>query len=305
MSASIAFLIVSHRAPGQVLRLVRALREHPGSEVLVRHDQRRSRLDEVELERAGGRLHADDLTVEWGSWTYLLMLIGALGRIEADFDPDWTLVISGQDYPVRPLAEVEARLAAAEHDAFCGMAWELETDRPPPPPADDFFKRYAYAHFEVPAPRLPGRVSPLAYRRDLPPPLRPRLGLRRPRLPFGPELRCWVSTDWPILGRRALQAVLRAARDRRALMRHYRRSIVPSESFFATVLMNDPDMRVSQDDRRFSSFAPGSAHPDVLTSADLDRLRATNAHFARKFDAEVDAAVLDRLDELRRPAGPR
>jgi len=183
MSARVAFLIVSHRAPEQVLRLVRALREHPGAEVLVRHDQRRSRLDEGELERAGGRLHPDDLAVEWGS--------------------------------------------------------------------------------------------------------------------------CWVSTDWPILGRRALQAVLRAAGERRALMRHYRRSIVPSESFFATVLMNDPDMRVSHDDRRFASFAPGSAHPDVLTSADLDRLRAAGAHFARKFDAEVDATVLDRLDELRRPAGPR
>jgi hypothetical protein len=99
--------------------------------------------------------------------------------------------------------------------------------------------------------------------------------------------------------------VLRAARDERALMRHYRRTIVPSESFFATVLMNDPELRVSSDDRRFVSFAPGAAHPDVLTEADLDRLMASGAHFARKFDAEADAAVLDRLDELRLSRRPR
>jgi hypothetical protein len=302
-----AYLIVSHRGPDQVLRLVRTLREGPGAHVLVRHDQRRSRLDPGELERAGGCLHLDDLTVEWGSWTYLRMLIGGLERIEAEVDPDWTLVISGQDYPLRPLAEIESRLAAAEHDAFLGVAWELETERTPPPPAGDFFRRYAYAHMPLPhrTPRLPGRLAPVAYRRDLPPPLRPRLGVRRLRLPFGPNRRCWVSTDWPVLGRRALHAVLRAAREERALMRHYRHTVVPSESFFATVLMNDPALRVSLGDRRLTSFAPGSPHPDVLRVADLDRLRDSGAHFARKFDAEVDAAVLDRLDELRHPESPR
>jgi hypothetical protein len=298
----IAYLIVSHRSPGQVLRLVGALRESPSSHVLVRHDQRHSRLGAAEVERAGGALHEDGLTVEWGSWTYLLMLLGALERIAAEVDPDWTMVISGQDYPVRPPGEIESRLEHADADAFCGVSWELETRSVPPPPADDFFRRYAYAHFEPPAvPRLPARLRPLAYRRDLPAPLRARVGIRHPRLPFHDGMRCWVSTDWPILGRRAVQAVLRAARERTRLMRHYRRTIVPSESFFATVLMNDPGTRVSQEDRRFAAFAPGAPSPRVLTEADLEAVLDSGAHFARKFDPAVDAAVLDRLDKLRNP----
>jgi hypothetical protein len=193
----VAYLIVSHRSPGQVLRLVRALREDPDAEVVVRHDPRHSRLDDDELE-------------------------------------------PGQDYPVCPPAEINARLATTDRDAFLGMAWEH-----------------------------------------------------------------WVSTDWPILGRRAARAILHAAREERGQMRHYRRTIVPSESFFATVLMNDPAMSVSHDNRRFSSFAPGAPNPDVLTSADLARLHDSGAHFARKFDMEVDAGVLDRLDELRQRAAPR
>ena len=303
----IAYLVISHGDPAQVLRLVRALREGPSSHVYVRHDERRSRLDRRELDAAGGIQLRDAIDVEWGDWSYLRMLLDALERIRAELDPDWVLVVSGQDYPLRPLPEIEARLESAHNDAFIGLAWELETGQPPPSPADDFFRRYAYRHVRVPAwmPHLPGRLGGLAYLRELPPPLRPRLGLRSPRLPFGPDLRCWVSGDWPLLGRRALAALLEAAREKQALMRHLRWTIAPSESFFATVLMNEPGLSVSGDDHRFVSFGPGAARPDLLTSADLERLVASGAHFARKFDAGVDAAVLDRLDELRRSAHGR
>jgi hypothetical protein len=147
-------------------------------------------------------------------------------------------------------------------------------------------------------PHLPGWLRPAAYVRELP----PRVGLRRPRLPFGPDLRCWVSTDWPTLSRAAVEALLRTTAERPRLMRHYRRSVSPGESFFATVLMNDSALRVSGDDRRFVRFAPGAPSPYVLTSADLDDMNASGAHFARKFDAGVDPGVLDRLDELRRGA---
>lgn len=303
----VAYLVISHGDPEQVLRLVGVLGEGPSAHVFVRHDRRRSRLDPGRLEAAGGRGLNDAIGVEWGHWSYLRMLLGALERVRLELDPDWVLVVSGQDYPLRPLPEIEARLEAADHDAFLGQAWALDTTRPPGPPADDFFRRYAYTHVRAPAwmPNLPGRLSGLAYLRELPPPLRPRLGVRSPRLPFGPGLRCWVSGDWPVLGRRALAAVLTAATARKDLMRHYRGTVAPSESFFATVLMNDPGLSVSGDDRRFVSFAPGAARPDVLTSADTERLVSSNAHFARKFDAGIDASVLDRLDELRHSADGR
>jgi hypothetical protein len=300
---NLVYLVVSHRNPDQVLRLVRALREGPSGTVAVRHDQRRSRLDAGALEQAGAIALADDVEVEWGGWSHLRMLIEALEQIAAELDPDWLMVLSGQDYPLRPHDEVEERLATAGHDAFIGAAWELPTDKPPPPPAEDFFLRYAYLHLRVPRgiPYLPGRLKRLAYVREAP----PRLGLRRPRLPFGETLRCWVSSDWPTLNRRALEAVLRTAREQRRLMRHYRRTVAPAESFFATALMNDPRLGVSGDDRRFVRFAPRSPNPDVLTSEDLDELKASGAQFARKFDVEVDGQILDLLDEVRRSRSPR
>jgi hypothetical protein len=299
----LAYLVVSHLNPGQVLRLVRALREGEASEVVVRHDQRHSRLDKAEVEAAGGQLLHDGLNVEWGDWSHLRMLLGALARVAQDVDPDWLMVISGQDYPLRPLSQVERRLAAAEHDAYLGNSWQLDTGRLPPPPAEEFFLRYAYFHLPPP-PALrwfPRRLRRLLYLRERP----PRMGIRRPRLPFHDDLRCWVSSDWPTLNRRALETVLRTARREQRLLRHYRRTVAPAESFFATAVMNDPALNVSDDDRRFVRFQPGAPNPDVLASADLVELQASGADFARKFDARLDERILDRLDELRRAENPR
>lgn len=298
----LAILVVSHRNPAQVVRLVRTLREGPGAEVVVRHDQRHSRLDAAAVEQAGGRLLRDGLNVEWAGWSQLQMLLAALERVAAELEPDWLMVLSGQDYPLRPLALVEERLAIAGHDAYLGHPWQLDTRALPPPPAEEFFLRYAYFHLPAPGlPWFPRTLRRVVYLRERP----RRLGIRRLRLPFRDDLRCWVSGDWPTLNRRALAAALRAAREERRLMRAYSRSVAPAESFFATALMSDPALKVSGDDRRYVRFQPGAPSPDVLTSPDLDVLEASGADFARKFDAEVDARILDRLDELRRSRSPR
>lgn len=304
----VAYFVVSHRNPDQVLRLVAALGEGPAAEVLVRHDESRSTIDDAALGRLGARLLRDEIEFEWGGWSQLQLLIACLERASEELDPDWLLVLSGQDYPLRPMAEIEDGLAACGLDAMLGQAWELDVRRRPAPPADEFFLRYAYRHYPAPVstPRLPRALRPLVYLRELPPPLRPRLGLRRASLPFGDGLRCFVSSDWLTLNRRAVASVLSAARENRELMRYYRRVAIPSESFFATVLLNDPSLRVARDNRRFVSFAaPLTPHPETLTSADLDRLIASERDFARKFDAEVDSTVLDALDERRRSPSPR
>jgi hypothetical protein len=299
---TVAYVVVSHKNPGQVLRLVSALREGPGAEVVVRHDQRSTPLARGEVEERGGHMLEDGIDVGWGEFSYMRMLLGALDWSLERLDPDWILLLSGQDYPLRPLAEIEARLAAAEQHAFLTSAWELSTARRPEPPAEEFFLRYAYRHYTVPSwtPRTPGALRDVVYTREMPAGGK-RVGLRRARLPFGRGRRCFVSSDWLTLSARAARVVTGAARRQRALMRYYRRALIASESFFATVLLNHPELEVAREDRRLISFAgPGVPHPDVLTSADLGRLLDSDMDFARKFDQELDAEVLDALDERRR-----
>jgi hypothetical protein len=77
----------------------------------------------------------------------------------------------------------------------------------------------------------------------------------------------------------------------------FRRASSPDESFFQTVLVNSPLRdRLVNDDLRYVDWSEGGASPRVLTSYDLDRMLASHALFARKFDPAVDAEVLDVLD---------
>jgi hypothetical protein len=300
---TLAYVVVSYKNPEQVLRLVSVLREGPGAEVVVRHDQRSTPLARTDVEDRGGHMLEDGIEVAWGDFSYLRVLLGALEWSLERLDPDWILLLSGQDYPLRPLAEIEARLGAADEDAFLTSAWELPTDRRPEPPAEEFFLRYAYRHYRVPTwtPRAPRALRDLVYTRQLPLGLGKRVGLRRRRLPFGPARPCFVSGDWPTLSARAARVATGTARREPALMRTYRRSVIPSESFFATALLNEPELNVAREDRRLISFAgPDVPHPEVLTSADLGRLLDSGLDFARKFDEELDSEVLDALDERRR-----
>lgn len=81
-------------------------------------------------------------------------------------------------------------------------------------------------------------------------------------------------------------------------MRHYRRTVVPTESFPHTVLHAEPALRLSSDTRRFTSWPSRSAHPALLRLADLDRILSSGAHFARKFDLTIDPIVMDELDRV-------
>lgn len=286
-----------------MLRLVSALREGPETEVVVRHDQRLTALSREDVEDRGGYMLEDGIDVRWGEFSYLRVLLGAFEWALERLQPDWIVVLSGQDYPLRPPADIEARLGATPADAFLTAAWELPIAHRPEPPAEEFFLRYAYRHFRVPdwVPAVPTALRSLLYTREMPAGLGKRVGLRRARLPFGPARRCFVSSDWLTLSARAAKVVTETARREHALMRHYRGSLIPSESFFATVLLNHPELEVAPDDSRLISFAgPGVPHPDVFTSADLGRLVDSGMDLARKFDEEVDAEVLDALDEHRR-----
>lgn len=297
---TVVYIVLSHRNPEQVLRLVRALSEGRAAGVLVRHDPRGEPIGPKELEAAGGEAIEDGIAFEWAGWPHVQVLLGCLREAVARHDPDWALVLSGQDYPLRPLADIEAELGASLLDGRLGAVREVEARRPAPGD-DEFFLRAFYRHYARPRamPDLPGAVRPLIYARALP----PLVGVRRLTPPPVPVV--FSSADWLTLGRRAIATVLAAAGNGR-LMRYFRRVAVPSEALFASVLLNNESLTIERDHRRVADFAHEDApHPEILTSADFDRLIASGADFARKFDAAVDSHVLDLLDEHRRRAHGR
>lgn len=297
----VAYLVMSHAHPHQVLRLARSLRAgSPAAPVVIHHDDRQSCLDEAALDALGGvQLVRPPTAVSWGWASQLDMVLRCFGWLLDRVTFDWMVLLSGQDYPIRPLAEIERDLTAGPYDGY------VEGVKVAPPPwtrghVDQFSRRYFYRYRSIrePGPRLRRAVTaarPVLVLRDMP--WGVLLG-RRCAVPFSPVLTCRRGSDWLSLSRRAVEAVLGAARSRPELLRHYRRTILPTESFPQTVLHAAPGLRLSTDTRRFTSWTHGSAHPDVLRLADLERILTSGADFARKFDIMVDHGVMDELDRV-------
>jgi hypothetical protein len=276
----VAYLVMSYVGP--VERLVATLRQgSPDALIAVHHDPRIRELGEVDALRLPPR------PIAWGHGSQLLAVLHALQAIR-DL-ADWFVLLSGQDYPVRPLAAIEAGLHGA--DAFIQAApvapltWRRGQ-------ADEFARRYRMRWRPVGARTagLAARADPLAHVRTLPGGT--YLGLRAK-----PPLPPFHGSDWCALSRRAVDAVLAAPQP---VLDHFLHTIVPTEAFLQTVLANST-LVVHPDNRRFARFERDSPNPRVLTEADLDAVLASGADFARKFD---DPAVLDAIDR-RLTSSPR
>ena len=282
----IAYLVLSHHRPEQVLRLLRTLRAGSPAAALLSHHDNAAPLEPRALASLG--VHSVPARpVTWG-WTsqldaYLRGLRYALERVAFD----WLFVLSGQDYPVRPLEAIEHDL---EGDGY------VEGIPVAPPPwsrgaLDEFARRYFYRYRPIREPGARGRrmiaaARPLLVLREMP------WGVLLGRRVAAPPIPVRRGADWLTLSRRAVEVV---ARERPRLLAHFGRTVIPTEAYPHSVLYAEPGLRLSGDTRRFSSWAPGAAHPDTLTLADLDRVVASGADFARKFD---DPRVLDALDHV-------
>jgi hypothetical protein len=281
----VAYLILSYTHPALVERLVGTLRAgSPGAVIAVHHDDRRCALGEVDALRI-----EPPSRIEWGHGSQLAAVLRCLRWVRERADFDWLVLLSGQDYPVRPIPQIEAELTAAPVDAFIRHA-PVAPVRLRRGGVDEFARRYGYRWRPVSSTRL-ARLDPLVQVRRLPSGTYAGFPARLP-------LPVFHGSDWFTLSRRAVETVLAAPP---AVVDHFLHTIIPTEAFVHTVLANSP-LRLANDHRRYAVFEPPSApSPRVFGVADVDEVLASGADFARKFD---DLAVLDEIDR-RLTSAPR
>jgi hypothetical protein len=100
------------------------------------------------------------------------------------------------------------------------------------------------------------------------------------------------------LSREHVEYVHRFAQAHPSFVKFFRFAKSADEIFFQTVLLNSPFKdRIVNDDLRYVDWSSNDCSPQILRGADLPKLAASPKLFARKFDAAVDAAVLDLIDK--------
>ena len=303
MTATVCYFIQSHRDPPQIERLIRVLRRgSPRAKILVRHDFDKCAFDwgpladlpDTWLMPATERLVRADFACQAQPY---LDAIDWLEREGVEYD--WLVNLTAQDYPVQPVARIEAFLAEAQCDAFLRF-WDVLSEASP------WSRRKAVARYWHWYRRLPAgaepvmralrfvtKVLPLHFYLDY----GPLLGVRALRTPFHDGFRCHGGWAFFTIRRRAALYVRDFLAAHPEVERHYRRTVAAEESLVPTILANSRDFKLVNDDLRYIDYARAQkGSPRTLTCADLSELASGRYHFARKFDLSVDREVLDRID---------
>jgi hypothetical protein len=211
----------------------------------------------------------------WGSWrlahAQLRQMAEAL-RVAGDWD--YCINLSGQDYPLRTQDQIAAALAAGP--AGANYIEVLDFDKASANPR----KRLQY--FWIP---WRGKMTKLIRRRP-------------------PNFKLYWGSNHFVLTHQACEHLVNAGISR-DMQRYFRWTLCADEMVFQNSLMHGPaELRESIVSKNWRKITwSGGPNPKTYTIADLDELLASDAWFARKFDATVDEKILDALDEhLNHPA---
>ncbi|MEH3123112.1 MAG: hypothetical protein PGN16_14235 [Sphingomonas phyllosphaerae] len=304
---TIGFVILSHRDPAQLQRLVTVLnRLYDAPPIACHHDFAQAPLD-VDTFPANVRFVRPSIRTSWAKWSVVQGFFAAL-RLLYDHDaPDWFVLLSAADYPVRRADAVRADLAALDADALIDFRRLDDTAEsaaaqfgPRNPELEQFeseknrrLKRTRYEGAELWLPILRfndggRRVRPGRHTLHLP--------FAAPFRPFSRDFQCFDGDHWFTGNARVARLLLNPTPRHLKLQKYLSMRTSPDECYFQTVLCNEPGLRLVRDNRRYAQWNGGGAHPQLLADADLGAISASNAHFARKF--AQGAPVLDRIDAM-------
>ena len=281
----VCFLLLTHRSPEQVKRLVDVVAP---CQVLVHLDAHAGRQVWAEFQELAdeyGQLDLVERTATgWGSWGLVQATLNGLERA-LDLDCTHIVKMTGQDYPIRPIEEIAA---------FCkqspASSWIPHDEIPVSFLAekDGGVARTKHWHMAV-----RGHAVSVPMNRRPPEGVTPFYG--QAQLVMSMPLARWLVAE---------------VRRRPELVRFFRRTWMPNELFIPSLAMTSPMAAdVSGANLWFTDWSAGGSHPKVFGREDIDELTAAalghagdlpggkTKLFARKFDLQVDTDVLDLIDE--------
>lgn len=282
--AKIAYLLLCHRNADRVLEQARILTAR-GDVIAVHVDARAgaevySTIAEGLADNPGAVL-ARRQKCGWGEWSLVQATLNMItAAMEAFEDATHFFLISGDCMPTKPSEVIRAQLAAAdqdwiEHADFFEDGW-IKTGM-----QED---RLIYRHWFNE--RKHKGLFYGSYN------LQKRLGLDR-NIPHG--LRMRIGSQWWVLRRETLGRIRAFLRERPDILRFFRTTWIPDETFFQTLTMHlVPREEVRPAPPTFLMFSDYGM-PVTFCADHFDLLRTQGCFFARK--------ISDHDDDLRRRLG--
>jgi hypothetical protein len=307
----LAFVVQTYSEVGQATKLIAALKRHDQESVIVvSHDGSGSEVEQ--LKATPGVNHVIPSPGGRGRFTVIDGLLSSMRWLlnrPAGFD--WLVLLSGQDYPIRPLSELKGRLADPAVDGYFYHFDALDDAQansgPMAWPRSEVENRYLFRYglvkpftsrIERALLKIPRRLIAMSDNYRLETNYGLGLGYRPSSSPLGRDLSLIGGNYWMTINRRCVETVVDFVDERPDVTAYFRDVVVPEEAFLQTVLVNDKRLAISPVELRYFDFANSShGRPMTWSSRDIPALRESGCYFARKFDEAAEPGVLEIIDE--------
>lgn len=294
-----AFLILGHKNPKQIKRLVSTL-NHPNFDFFIHIDAH------VPIEPFKTEFNKTDVNIHFiqnrvkGNWGDIGIVIGTINSIKEvlERDEEYTHIslLSGQDYPIKSKEYI--------HDFFNKNATSDFIEILPFPLKHLGYggmERIYHYSFNFMGKRhtyLPKKYCvELSIKGKI---MNSILGvlhfiLPKRKIPY--NLAPYYGSQWWSLTKTTLQELILFIDTHPKYISYHKYSLLPDEMFFQTILVHLADKEnlvLSNNNMRFIKWDVDSSHPKNLTLEDFNEILQSTHLFARKFDE--NESVLNQID---------
>lgn len=304
------YIILAHRQPQQLSRLVQALAT-PNSRFYIHIDSKADlRPFEEALAGHGAVVFlkgSNRCEAAWGDVSIVQAVIYAMQQALQDGGKGHVVLLSGQDYPLRHKYEIEAFFQDNQDVDFIkcfplpfgGWSENGGMERITYYKVNRSSQKYDYMLFpSVYDPAFDWEKCRQQLRSF---PFKKRLYilsliLKRRRFPRYAKL--MGGAQWWALTMATCQRILHFLQQHPDYIKYHRHSLIPDEFFFQSILHSLPQALPIKDMLTYVNWERVEEElPVTFTSTDFNELaQQTNFLFARKFDMDVDAQILDLID---------
>jgi hypothetical protein len=284
----IAHLILAHKNPKQLLRLIQALR-HPAFHFYIHLDSK------TDMEHFACLAKEPDVyfisnraNVNWAGYGMVQAAVNGLEQILSAKKYDYINVLSAQDLPLKSPDDIYGFLKANKGKEFITSQC-LDTEWTE---AKVRIEKYHFVNWTIPGKfRLEKLASSIL-----------------PKRKFPLDYKIVGRSQWFTITAGAANYILLFLQDNPKVIRFFKYTWAADELIFATILYNSDFKKNIADNLMYVDWEGcTTGHPRVLTIHDYEKLHASGKMFARKFDPDVDEEIIRALESdiktIRETAG--
>lgn len=278
----VAHLIMAYKNPKQLKMLVDQL-WHSDSTIFI-HLDKKIAIKEFEFIASDGKATfiSNRGICNWGGFSFVVAITGAIKEILADKNKyDFINLMSGQDYPIKPVSQFHAYLNANAGSNF--ISFEKDSD-------SQWWQHAVtrYQHFHFTDYNIRGR-----YR------IQALLNYLSPKRKFPLDLKLYGSavSSWWTVSSDCAHYVVDFVQSHPKLLKFMKFTWAADEFLYTTIIMNSPFREsVVNNNLRHIEWLEGKPNPKILRASDFSTLKNSPDFFARKFDIDQDPTIIKMLD---------